>query len=42
MMIESDEKMRCPKCKKIAVRLVPINDNHNAERVCLRCKNKNK
>ena len=37
---ESDESMRCPKCKKIAVKLVTVTGYKKHKKVCRRCKKK--
>lgn len=36
--LNSDESMRCPKCKNISVSLIPINDNGTGQKVCRTCK----
>ena len=36
----TDESMRCPKCKRITVGLVPLNDSGEGQRVCKDCKKK--
>lgn len=40
-MMETDEKMRCPKCKRISTDLVAQKDNGKGIKICVRCKRKN-
>ncbi len=37
---ESDETMRCPRCKKIAVKLISLNTNGSSKKYCRTCKRK--
>ncbi len=36
--METDESMRCPKCKRIATKLISPQDNGEGVKICRRCK----
>lgn len=36
-MYETREDLRCKRCKRIAINLIPLNENRTGRKICWRC-----